>query len=79
VVVGLHFRGAPFAVSGTASLVLLVLYLYSLYAVGFRNLDSDEVYFEPDPYGGEEKVWREDVYIPRLERWSVEQAESNDE
>lgn len=77
-VVALHFRGLPFALSGTLSLLLSIGYLYSLYAVGFRNIESEKVEFAEHPYTGKYYAWNQDTYIPLLEQWSKENAEDSD-
>ena len=73
--VSFHYQGFPFLLSGTVSLVLLVMYLYTLYSVGFRGIKAEQVHFEDDPYTGQPCVWDEETYIPLLEKWSVEQAQ----
>lgn len=79
VVVVLHFNGVPFGLSAPLSLVVLIGYQFSLYAVGFRGIDSDDVYFKRDPFEGDKRVFKEEVYIPRLEERSMQKARENRE
>jgi hypothetical protein len=75
--VSLHFAGVGFAGVAGVSLSLIVGYLFTLYAVGFAGIEADRVHFEPDPYTGEKHAWKESVYIPLLEKYSLEQADNN--
>jgi hypothetical protein len=78
IVTSLYFAGTSFYIAGTVSLLILVGYMYALYAVGFAGTESDRVHFEDDPYTGERFIWQEETYIPRLEAYSLEQATEKD-
>lgn len=79
VVVVAHFNGIPFTISAPLSLAVLLGYQFSLYAIGFRGIDSDDVYFKRDPFEGDKRVFKEEVYIPRLEERSLQRARENRE